>query len=988
MFDAQVVDYIKKALAAGQTKEQIKTALATNGWSDAEIAENLLEAQPQAPIQKEVLQAQPQPQIQAEPQSQIQPKPQQQAQVQPTISENPAPKEEIEFQPVTQYYQQIEPEIKSQPQTQPSDDSQLKPRTDTVEENRFKIKPQVTSEPKLDLKSQPIEQPRYQPDYIPTESEKLSVSPSQSTYTYQHQEKLKPQNPKQGRVAKLFISLAVIIMIFALGGAAFIYFEPLVYIQNLIGGDIAVKTTTETGETTTTENTVISNYASYNVENTSYTASLPDYTITLSELTNLSNFETNLGTIFTDNQKTSLVNNNFFITSNYDQFYSTDTTGYASRNDDWTGLYKTIGGTSNISERAPENSIFITSDYLTHIYHKLLEQEFSYIEEMSLYPILTQLSNSLLNSASTASSANTLQQESYERISAYFLVSSAILNNAGADYVTFAQNSYINDSKADTEANILSLVDSLATENNISNNIKDLAKQEIKLIIASSKYSPSPLMGQYQGNMLEDYTQYTPRSHYTKNVILRDYFRAMMWFGRTNYLVSSTELTRDSANIALLMTEQDLQNWESIFQPTAFFVGESDDLTISDIKKATTTIGFTTADESDEAVARLQAELQTYSNPKIMSSVIISDDVLTTSKEDLLNSTKGFRFMGQRFTPDAFIFSELTQGDEAPDPETGQKLPSTPTALMVSTLMGDVVSKNLLNAWITTNAPDSDKVLANKMANLQDYFNKTSQTQWTSNIYWSWLYTIKSLFTSTENKTGYPMFMKNSDWDTKQTQTFLGSWTELKHDTLLYAKQSYAELGGGGDEAEAAAVPKGYVEPNIEFLDKLVALTNMTNEGLTKFNLIPDTFQYRNSSFSDMLKFFRRIAVSELQNETITDDDFEQLRLSAYTLDQLLQAPDSQVQLESNARSALIADVHTDVVKNQILYEADGIPNYIYVAVKDANGTRLTKGLVYSYYEFTNPLATRLTDATWQKWNYSSTIKLLKMPDWNTTLIK
>jgi len=31
----------------------------------------------------------------------------------------------------------------------------------------------------------------------------------------------------------------------------------------------------------------------------------------------------------------------------------------------------------------------------------------------------------------------------------------------------------------------------------------------------------------------------------------------------------------------------------------------------------------------------------------------------------------------------------------------------------------------------------------------------------------------------------------------KQLNTVLGSWSELKHDTILYAKQVYAELGGG-----------------------------------------------------------------------------------------------------------------------------------------------------------------------------------------------
>jgi len=970
MFDPQVVDYIKKALAAGQTTEQIKKALLENGWSEMEINENILEANP--------------PKVEIS---------------EPTVQGSNITKPEIKPEPISQPQPIVEPKIEIKPepvQPQPTAEPKLQPRPEPEIENRFTItnepvsQPEVQKqpqiEPKLDLKTEPLPQSNYVPGYTAEEVTTPSTSPTQSTYTYQHQPKPQPENKAQSRGIKILISLAVIILVVALGGAGFIYFKPLDYIKNLISPSVVEVTpgTTETaGETTT-------NFANYNLANTSFNASLTDYTINLTELTNLSNFEATLGTSFTDKQKTSLIDNNFFIASNFDKFYSSATTDYADRNDDWTGLYKTIGGTPSVSTRAPENSVFISSDYLTHIYHKLLEQEFSYTEELNLYPALSELSNSLLGSAliSLSTTTDPLQQASYERLSAYFLVSSAILNNASADYQTFSQNSYIDDTKTDTKAAVLESLNSLATENKVSESAKSIAEQEIGLIFDASRFAVSPLMGTFQPNTQEDYTQYTPRSHYSKNVIFRDYFRAMIWFGRMNFLLNSTELTRDSANVALLMTANDLQKWESIYQPTSFLVGQSDDLTIYDLNKAIKATGFSTADESDIVIAKLQTELLTYSNPKIMSSVIIDESVLNTTKEDLQNSTKGFRFMGQRFTPDAFIFSELTQGDEAADPATGQKLPSTPTALMVSTLMGDVVSKDLLNTWIATNAKNSDKVLANKMATLQNYFDNTSNAQWTSNIYWSWIYTIKSLFTSEDSKTGYPMFMKNDDWNKKQTQTFLGSWTELKHDTLLYAKQSYAEKGAGGDETEVAAVPKGYVEPNVAFLDRLIALVSMTTEGLDKFNLMPETFKSRNSTFVESLEFFKKIAVAELQNETISDDDFEQLRLSAYSLDQILQAPDSQVQLESNARSALIADVHTDVVKNQILYEADGIPNYVYVAVKDANGTRLTKGLVYSYYEFTNPVSTRLTDETWQKWNYSSTIKLLKMPDWSKALIK
>jgi hypothetical protein len=47
---------------------------------------------------------------------------------------------------------------------------------------------------------------------------------------------------------------------------------------------------------------------------------------------------------------------------------------------------------------------------------------------------------------------------------------------------------------------------------------------------------------------------------------------------------------------------------------------QADDLTITDMKKAITSTGFSLADESTEAITKLQEELNTYSNPLIMSS--------------------------------------------------------------------------------------------------------------------------------------------------------------------------------------------------------------------------------------------------------------------------------------------------------------------------------------------------------------------------------
>jgi len=76
----------------------------------------------------------------------------------------------------------------------------------------------------------------------------------------------------------------------------------------------------------------------------------------------------------------------------------------------------------------------------------------------------------------------------------------------------------------------------------------------------------------------------------------------------------------------------------------------------------------------------------------------------------------------------------------------------------------------------------------------------------------------------------YPAFMQTQAWTRKELHTALGSWTELKHDTILYAKQVIAEMGGGGPEVEP---PHSFVEPNPEAYARLLALASMTRDGLS-----------------------------------------------------------------------------------------------------------------------------------------------------------
>ena len=733
-------------------------------------------------------------------------------------------------------------------------------------------------------------------------------------------------------------------------------------------------------------------FPAFNYKPSEVTPKIPKYKISLDELTNLKFFtakpedpeykplEMNTA------RENALIKNGFFITLDKDKFFNTDADANTGRVDDWTDLYEYIGGSSDKHYRRPENSIFITSDFALHLYHRLLDKEFKYIEQKEFYPRLEKITNRMFNSSVEAyqKTNNKKAKESYQRLIAYFAIPKAILNSAN----NFSEKGLINDDKSDSDENILTELEKIKGQMPVES--YQIAKTEIERINKGEGMANSSLFGKYYQakdlDIKEDYTQFVPRSHYEENPILRSYFKTMMWYGRSNFVVASPELTRDAMNITLLMKDNNLLNdWQEIYLPTVFFVGKSDDLGLAEYQKALDS--HPELHPGDQLTAQLQKDIAEMPQPKIMSTVF--GEINNRDKEGLKNATKGFRFMGQRFVPDAFIFSTLTQGVEPADPETGESLPSTPTALMVVSLLGNKTAYNYLQQWINTEAPNSKKVLAKKYTELENSFNKLTEDDWTQNIYWGWLYTLKAFNNDFISEEGYPQFMKNKNWNDKSLQASLGSWTELKHDTLLYAKQSYAEMGGGYDEyKDIPPVPKGYVEPNIEFWDKLIALAEMTKNGLQSGDLLPQEFSGRNDKLLSGFKFMRDIAIKELNNQKISDDEFEQLRLIAGNMESVILPLPSETQLEKNARSGLIADVHTDAVKHQILYEADAIPNYIYVAVKDVNGTRLTKGLVFSQREFTAPLQKRLTDTDWQKQVYSeSTKNLPSLPTWSKNLM-
>lgn len=725
-------------------------------------------------------------------------------------------------------------------------------------------------------------------------------------------------------------------------------------------------------------------FAQWKEETISITPSIPAYTIDPQQIENLKPVENSLKQTFNSDQLQALANPGFFLIKAKNKLSDPNQTidfTHFGMIDEFLMHYQDIMGASLVFDRQPENTVFITSDLLLHSFHVFLDRTFQYIEESEFHPKLLSLTSLLLDKCleEYQKATDPKIKASLERLITFYAVPRVILETSQPMPDKYFLNPgdeekvLQNDKEIDTPEKISAALEILKSQLPVE--AYEKAKAEIDLINEGKGADFSPLFGSYTEGDLHDYSQYKPRSHYYKNSVLRSYWKAMIWYGRNGFLVKSDELTLDALIQTLFLNSltQDnikaLQLWENIYLPTVFFVGKSDDLAPYDYQKLINEVYGTNpslnslADE--QSFSQFKEKVKELAGPAIQSSIIMVETGEQTEQE-LLQQTKSWRFMGQRFIPDSFIFSELTQGDTAPDPETGQKLPAVPTSLMPMSIFGSERAEVYLQDWIKNQAPDSDKVIANKKAALDEAFAELELADWTQNLYWSWLYTLKSLFQKFGE--GYPKFMQTEAWNDKDLNASLGSWTELRHDTLLYAKQSYAELGMGMPDEEPPPVPKGYVEPNLQFLNRIIALAQMAQDGLETNNVLPEEQKWKIEKMIGLFKFYRELAVRELQNQKISDEEFEKLRTSPPQLNECLKPPTGSFITASEARAGLIADVHTAMTMEckEILYEATGIPYIIFVAVKDTNGTRLTRGMVYSYYEFSRPFGERLADQDWQ----------------------
>ncbi|MHA1217840.1 MAG: DUF3160 domain-containing protein, partial [Candidatus Heimdallarchaeaceae archaeon] len=327
-----------------------------------------------------------------------------------------------------------------------------------------------------------------------------------------------------------------------------------------------------------------------------------------------------------------------------------------------------------------------------------------------------------------------------------------------------------------------------------------------------------------------------------------------------------------------------------------------------------------------------------------INSMFVYDD------QEVENVTQGFRLMGQRFIPDSYIFQQLVHD------EIYNRL--MPTGLDVFSVFGSPRAEYFMENenQLYPGYDDQINKLRKEFGNLTDY-------DWTQNLYWLWLFTLFPLLDPASK--GYPGFMLSDAWTDKSLMTASSSWAELRHDTILYAKQSYTVLL----ESFTKTYP-GYVEPYPEVYARLASLVRLMIDGLSERGLLIGSFSSKLIEIAEVFENLQIISIKELENEPLTDQDIGYINSAAMKIEDLASYDDPEYEewvSTADDRMAVIADVHTDPNTGMVLEVGTGNPFVIYVIVQDHRGNlRLARGGTFSYYEFEQPMTERLTDEEWQ----------------------
>jgi hypothetical protein len=504
-----------------------------------------------------------------------------------------------------------------------------------------------------------------------------------------------------------------------------------------------------------------------------------------------------------------------------------------------------------------------------------------------------------------------------------------------------------------------------------------------------------------------DFSQFKPRGHYTEIIYtpqgektLENYFRAMMWLGRIDFLMTAPpenpwepdwtmdELRRMQVG-AILLNEllytcgkKELLNKHE--QIITYLVGPDDNLTPDELMGLSDYMLGSPADLFDNNVYEQFRDTLDASDDygqKIMSNFFYVDPL----SSDPGKLPVSFKLFGQKFIIDSYIFSEVVYDRIIHNSKKIYR--ALPDPLDIMAVLGNEDAMALLEEEM------QEYLYAYKISSLKYLVDAYDEDFWQQSLYNTWLSAIRQI-NPPESSGNLPYFMQTTAWHHEKLNTQLTSWAELRHDNILYGKQSYT--GGTG-----CSYPYTYVEPYPELYENLAIFAENAAdffEEVFKDNPVSSSNYivgyYR--GYAGIMNKFKSIALKELAGSSISEDEITFLKTMIN--DYMASGPsisgwfcDLFYDINKGMNwDYIVADVHTQPtdeygnIVGHVLHVGNGNINMgVFLAPNPVNPSQLMAfaGPVSSFHFEVTDNFYRYNDEEWEK-KFLTSVNLPERPDW------
>lgn len=589
--------------------------------------------------------------------------------------------------------------------------------------------------------------------------------------------------------------------------------------------------------------------------------------------------------------------------------------------------------------------LYISADSILYAVHRSYDAILAAIETHSLVPDLEQLLGSMRARLASGGAAS-LGEEARKDADLFLAVATSLLTGENAKAVAGA---------SDTE--IQKLVDSATAAEGAATVILFGAVRDV------------------------DFSQFEPRGHYTDTEQLERYFRAMMWLGRIDLRLLETQPDHSQVfhrrqlegALALreLMEPVSVDRWKRIHDTIGAFVGEPDSMTVPELGELLADLGAKgpadLAGIPDQTIAQAIID-GGYGTQRISSHIMVNG--LGSGTMPLSSS---FAFFGQRYVLDSHVFSNVVY-DRVQHGEQMRMMPD-PLDAAFAALSNDQAGA-LLDPQLEKYSYAPDLCAMRVLADAHD------ETFWSGSLYNLWLSSLRALSPTDEIAdpagAGLPSIVATEAWGRRILSTQLASWAELRHDTILYAKQSYT----GGATCE---FPDAYVDPYPGFYAAIGAFADKGKGLVAALDLsaapwLKEAIGGWFDQVGSVAAMLGDMAARQRAGEPFTPAQMQFVN-ETVAIQEGCGAPEGSTgwyaklffdPILSVTLDPTIADVHTQPTDEvgtpvgRILHVGTGMARLFVVTADGCSGPRAYVGVASSYFERVTQNWQRLDDEAWK----------------------